>query len=336
MKVKTLIFIVAAFVLALIIIKSFLFVVDETEQAVVLRFGEPVRVILGTQSKSIEKELIAKYTAKNIAVDTSGPGLKWKLPFVQQVTLLDDRLLDYDDDPQPAPTKEKKYITIDNYTRWAIIDPLEFIKAVRTEGGAQKKLDDVIYPTLRQQVASNYLYEVVRTTNREIVVSGDQIGDIVIPDKIIKGREKIIREITRRSDKDMQDFGIKVVDVRMKRVDLSTAIKRDVEQRMISERRRVELKYKSEGDKYIEVVEGTIKQRVNAITSKAERLASAIEGQADGEAIKIYAEAYSRDPEFFNFLRTLESYKKSIGKKTRFIVSTDSDYFKLLKTLGVE
>lgn len=336
MKVKTLFFIVAAFVLAIILVRSFLFVVNETEQAVVLRFGEPVRVILGSQSKPFEKELVKQYTDKNIKVDTSGPGLKWKLPFVQQVTLLDDRLLDYDDDPKPAPTKEKKYITIDNYTRWAIIDPLEFIKAVRTEEGAQKKLDDVIYPTLRQQIASNYLYEIVRTSNREILVSGEQIGDIVIPDKITKGREKIMQEITARSDRDMHDFGIKVVDVRMKRADLPPAIKRDVEQRMISERRRVELKFKSEGDKYIEVVGGTIKERVNAITSEAERKASAIEGQADAEAIKIYAEAYSRDPEFYNFLRTLESYKKTIGKRTRFIISTDSDYFKLLKSFGAQ
>ena len=129
---------------------------------------------------------------------------------------------------------------------------------------------------------------------------------------------------------------IKVLDVRIKRADLPPTIKRDVEYRMMSERQRVERQLRSEGDKYIVEVEGVIKERVNAITSEAEREASVVEGEADAEAIKIYAEAYSEDPEFFNFMRTLESYKKSLGGKTRLIISTDSDYFSLLKTLKTE
>jgi len=334
MKVKTLFLIIAAIVLAFIILKSFLFVVDETQQAVVLQLKKPVRVILGTQSLPLADRIIQKYEQEGIEVDTSGPGLKTRIPFLQQVAYVEDMLLDYDDAPRNFPTGDKKRITIDNYTQWAIIDPLLYLRRAERESKAQGILDSIVPDELRGQVSSNLLYEMVRSSDRPITTSETKIGGIVIPAEIKKGREKIMQTVTENCDTRMREFGIKIVDVRIKRADLPQGIRLDVEKRMISERRRVENRLKSEGDEILLEAEGNIKEEVNKIISEAERQARALEGQADAEAIKIYAEAYSKDPEFFDFLRTLESYKKAIGKQTRLIISTDSDYFKLLKTLG--
>jgi len=333
MKVKNLFFIVVGIIVLIIVLKLFLFTVDETEQVVLLRLGRPVKVVLGSRSLPYAEPLEEKYKGKDIKVDKKGPGIRFKSP-IDEVRRIENRLLEYDDDPKKAPTKGKKFITIDNYTRWSIIDPLKFIETVRTESEAQKKLDDIILPNLRTQIRNNYLYEIVRSTNRKIEISDTQTKRLILIDEVKKGREKIMQEITTQSDSEMRRIGIEVVDVRIKRADLPPDIKANVESRMTSERKQEEERLRSEGDKLRIAMEGTIEKEVNTIVSEAERKAREIEGEADAKAIKIFAEAYSEDPDFFNFLRTLESYKKSLTGKTRFIITTDSDYFRLLKSIS--
>ena len=209
-----------------------------------------------------------------------------------------------------------------------------FLESVEKETVAQKKLDDIIFSNLRQQVENNYLYEIVRTTNRKLDTLETQTAGLIITDEIQKGREKIMAEVTARSGRETRSLGIEIVDVRIKRADLPSDIRSNVESRMMSERKRVERKLLSEGNRLLMVMEGQIEKEVNTIISKAEREAREIEGEADAEAIKVYAEAYSQDPEFYSFLRTLESYKKSLTGKTRFVITTDSDYFRLLKKIS--
>ena len=332
MKVKTLVLIVLAHVAFFIAIQFFLFTVDETEQAVVLRLGEPVKVILGSRSLPYAEQLEAKYREKGIKVDRKGPGIKLKSP-IDSVVKIENRLLEYDDDPKKAPTKEKKLITIDNYTRWGVIDPLRFLEAVEMESSAQKKLDDIIFSNLRQQVENNYMYEIVRTTNRKIEISETETESPILIDEVKVGRQKIMQAITEQSNRETKELGLEIADVRIKRADLPPDIKAYVESRMISERKRIEQKLRSEGNQILIEMQGTIEVKVNTIISEAEKEAHQIEGKADAEVIKIFAEAYSKDPEFYNFMRTLESYKKSLIGKTRFVITTDSDYFRLLKTL---
>lgn len=260
-----------------------LFVVNQTEKALVLQLGDPVDKVFG-------------------------PGLHFKLPFIQNVVLFDARILDYDARSAEALTSDKKAIVLDNYARWLIVDPLQFYRSVRTIPGAQSRLDDVVYSQLRAQVGRHTLTEVVSSK-----------------------RSSIMADVTRRSSDIMKQYGIEVVDVRIKRTDLPPENQRAIFGRMRAERERQAKQYRSEG------VEESTKLRSDAdreravLMAEANRRSSVIHGEGDAIAAKTFAEAFSRSPEFYAFQRGLEALKKSFMTKTRMVISSDNSLFAPLK-----
>lgn len=296
-------------VLAVIVISDAFFVVSETNQVIITQFGEPKG---GT---------------------ISSPGLKVKLPFIQKANYFEKRWLEWDGDANQIPTKDKKFIWIDTYARWRISDPLVFFQRVRDERGAQTRIDDIIDGETRNAVANTDLIEIVRSTNRTFEVSDESaILDVTsaIPNISI-GREKIAQTILEKSSQITPEFGVELKDVRIKRVNYVSEVQKKVFDRMIAERQRIAAKYRSEGDGKSAEIRGQKERELKRIRSEAYRQAQEIKGKADAEATKIYAQAYNRDPEFYSFLRTLETYRNTIDTSTTLLMTTDSEYFKFLK-----
>jgi membrane protease subunit HflC len=296
------------FFLALIVLSNTLYVVDMTEQVVVTQFGRPVG------DPILE------------------PGLKIRMPFVQRVNVFDKRILEWDGNPSQIPTKDKKYIWVDTFARWRIIDPLMFMQSVTNEMGAQARLDDVIDAVTRDLITSYDLIEVVRNTNRDMVGS-DADEPIPTTEPIDVGRAALTREIFVRAAEQMPRYGIELVDVRIKRINYVEEVRSKVYERMISERQRIAEQYRSEGKGQSAEIRGQKEKELQRITSEAYRVAEEIRGDADAEAARIYADAFGHDPEFYSFLRTLESYKETLDEESALILTTDSDYFKYLKSM---
>lgn len=299
------------FILGLIFLASGLYTVRMSEQVIITRFGKPI-------GDSIKE-----------------PGLYWKKPFVEKVNSFEKRILEWDGDPNQIPTADKKYIWVDTYARWKIIDPLKFFKSVRNETGAHARLDDIIDAATRDAVTAHVLLEVVRNTNREMAMAEVELAlaeDVLIP--IEWGREKITREILDRAAQMVPQYGIELVDVRIKKINYVEEVRRKVYERMISERTRIAEKYRSEGQGKKAEIEGQMEKELQRITSEAYRTAQEIKGQGDAEATRIYAEAYNNDPEFYSFLNTLETYKETLDEDTWLILTTDSEYLKYLKNLS--
>lgn len=307
--------IVAAVVLSvvgLIVLLNSLYVVDMTEQVVVTQFGRP------------------------IGDPVTEPGLKAKAPFVQRANVFDKRVLEWDGNPSQIPTKDKKYIWVDTFARWRIAEPLKFMQSVGNEIGAQARLDDVIDAVTRDLITSNDLIEVVRNSNREMTVSEDLDleSQSAAAEEIEVGRSRITRAILERAREQMPRYGIELVDVRIKRINYVEEVRQKVYERMISERQRIAERYRSEGKGESAEIRGRKEKELHRITSEAYRTAEKIRGDADAQATKIYADAFGKDPEFYTFLRTLESYGETIGSESALILTTDSDYFKLLKRMS--
>jgi len=297
--------------LALIILVSGLYTVDMTEQVVITRFGKPV----GDAVKE--------------------PGLHWKKPFVEKANSFEKRTLEWDGDPNQIPTKDKKYIWVDTYARWRIADPLKFLQSVRNELGAHGRLDDIIDAATRDYMTSHLLLEIVRNSNREMATAEAEMElpeEVKIP--IQWGREKITRQILERASEMVPQYGIELIDVRIKLINYVEEVRKKVYERMISERTRIAEKYRSEGQGKKAEIEGQMEKELQRITSEAYRKAQEIKGKADAEATKIYAGAYNKDPEFYSFLKTLDTYKGTIDDRTWLILTTDSDYLKYLKNLA--
>lgn len=297
--------------LALIILVSGLYTVDMTEQMVITRFGKPV----GDAIKE--------------------PGLHWKKPFVEKANSFEKRMLEWDGDPNQIPTKDKKYIWVETYARWRIADPLKFFQSVRNESGAHGRLDDIIDAATRDYMTSHLLLEIVRNSNREMATAEAEMElaeEVKTP--IQWGREKITRQILERASEMVPQYGIELIDVRIKLINYVEEVRRKVYERMISERTRIAEKYRSEGQGKKAEIEGQMEKELQRITSEAYRKAQEIKGKADAEATKIYARAYNKDPEFYSFLKTLDTYKRTIDDRTWLILTTDSDYLKYLKSLA--
>ena len=285
------------------------FIVDETQQVVITQFGKPV----GDPIKEA--------------------GLEVKIPFIQKANYFDRRLLEWDGSPDQIPTKDKKYIWVDTTARWKIVDPLKFLRTVHDENGAHARLDDIVDSATRDYVTGHKLIEVVRSTNRilpklekiEGISQEEQIEEILF------GREELLKEIFNQASQFVPEYGIQLVDVRIKRINYVKEVQQKVYDRMISERNRAAEEYRSEGMGKSAEIQGLTLKELKKIQSEAYKTAEEIKGQADAEATKIYAEAYGKDADFYQFLRTLEAYQKSMGNKTRVILTTDSDYFKYLK-----
>jgi membrane protease subunit HflC len=235
------------------------------------------------------------------------PGLHSKIPFLQKVVYFEDRILEYDAAPTEILSKDKKNLVVDNYARWRIIDPLKFMQTVRDENGAQLRLDDIIYSEIRIDLGLHTLVEIISTQ-----------------------REKIMQHVTERCNKKAKDFGIEVIDVRIKRADLPPENEEHVYARMRAERRKMAKMYRSQGEEEAMKIRANTDKEKMIILSEARRKAEIIRGDGDALAIKIYAKAFGKDPSFYSFLRTLEAYRKCLSKGTTAVLSSDSEFFKYL------
>jgi membrane protease subunit HflC len=305
---KTLLIVGAALVVLLIVLDS-AYVVSETNQVIITQFGEP------------------------IGGAVTSAGLHFKRPFIQKVNYFEKRWLEWDGDPNQIPTKDKKYIWMDTYCRWRISDPLVFFQRVHDERGAHSRLDDVVDGDTRNVVANFDLIEIVRSSNRPFELTEDaallDFSEVV--GKIQTGREKIAKLILESSAKITPSFGVELKDVQIKRVNYVDEVQRKVFDRMIAERKRIASKYRSEGDGKSAEIRGQKERELKRIVSEAYRKAQETKGKADAEATKIYAQAYNLDPEFYQFLKTLETYRAALEKDTWLILSTDSEFLKYLK-----
>ena len=305
---------VAAVVVALVALFAWasIYTLGETEQAILTQFGKPV----GGPIKA--------------------PGLHVKVPFIQVVHRLDKRWLEFNGDANQIPTKDKKYIWVDTYARWRISDPLRFYQAVGDERGGQTRLDDIVDGQTRNAVASYDLIEIVRSSNRAYQVTEELegIGAAEANVKIEVGREKIAQEILRKAAEITPQFGIELVDVRFKRINYIDTVQQKVFERMISERKRIAERSRSEGQGRAAEMRGQMQRDMLAASSVGYKTAQELKGAADAKATAIYARAYSKDPEFYQFSRSLETLRVSLDEKAWLILSTDSELLQYLKSSG--
>ncbi len=296
---------------AFIAIMGSVYVVDETEQVVITQFGKPVG---------------------EAVID---PGLNLKLPFIQTANFFEKRFMEWDGDPNQIPTKDKKYIFVDTYARWQIVDPLQFFKRLRNELGAQSRLDDILDGETRDFIANHDLIEAVRTSNRQPLSTGligEMIGDSL--EKVDVGREKIQSMILQAANEQTADLGVKVMDFRFKRINYVEEVRTQVYERMKSERYRIADKFRSEGQGEASRINGEKDRELKTIQSVAFRKAEEIKGRADGEAASIYSNAYNRSSSarsLYSFMKSMETFEKTFDDKTHVILSTDSELYKYLK-----
>ncbi len=290
-----------------------MYIVDETEQAIITQFGDPVGGAVAE------------------------PGMKFKIPLVQKVHFFDKRYLEWDGDRNQVPTKDKKFIFVDTYARWQITNPLQFFKRLRDERGAQSRLDDILDGETRNLIASHDLVEVVRSTNRD-PESGSTVTEIVEDSlaDIVVGRDSIQTAIQQLANQRAEDLGIDILDFRFKRINYVEDVRQTVYDRMISERNRIADKFRSEGQGEAARINGEKDRELKSIQSEAFRKAEEIRGEADARATAIYAEAYNQSTDarqLYEFVRTMESYGKVFDNQTSIILSTDSDFYKFLNDI---
>ena len=288
------------------------FVVDETEQVVLTRFGKIVRQPITT------------------------PGLNFRIPFIDTVNKYPLNLQHWDGDPGQIPTLDKTFIWVDAFARWKIIDPVKFRETVGMLMSAKNRLDEIIDPAVRNAVTSFRLVETVRSSNRELDTFEDGIDDNDDDVQrggfgITTGRRKITDSILEQAQPKLDKFGISLVDVQIKRVNYVDQVRESVYNRMIAERRQIAEKFRSEGVGEARRIRGDKERDLKVITSEAYRQAQTIKGRGDAEAARIYAEAFGIDPEFYTFVKTLEVYRESLGRESSLVLSTDSDFLKYLK-----
>lgn len=234
------------------------------------------------------------------------PGLYWKIPFVQNVLFFDKRLMESDASPRELLTKDKQQLVVDNYARWRILDPLQFYRTVRNEDGAASRLDDIIYSNVRENLGRHSFSEIINTK-----------------------RAELMEQVTRATDAKAREYGIEVVDVRIKRADLPEKTEMNVFSRMRTERERLAKKFRAEGDEEARKVRSEADKEVSILTAQARKQSEITRGGGDALAVKIFAEAYGRDPGFYDFVRTLEAYRKSLDEGTSVILSPHSDFLRL-------
>jgi len=262
---------------------SSIFIVDETEQVVILQLGKPVKTV-------------------------TEPGLNFKLPFpIQEKITFDDRLLEYDSPPEEILSKDKKSLIVDNYVRWKIVDPLQFLKTVQAIPTAKSRMDDIVYSELRRELGTHDMVEI-----------------------ITENREEIMDVITKQSNSATLDYGISVVDVRIRRVDLPAENEASIYARMEAERKRQANKFRSEGEEEAQKIRAATDRDKTIILADAYKEAERIRGEGDAKAVQVYARSYSSDPKFYEFVRTLDTYKKVVDDKTTLVLPSDSKLFKLL------
>ena len=273
------------FILPVLLLVGFssIFIVDETNQVVILQLGKPVKTV-------------------------TKPGINLKLPFpFQEKITFDDRLLEYDSPPEEILSRDKKTLIVDNYVRWKIVDPLQFLKTVQAIPTAKSRMDDIVYSELRRELGTHDMVEI-----------------------ITENREEIMEVVTNASNKATLSYGISVVDVRIRRVDLPSQNEESIYARMEAERKRQANKFRSEGEEEAQKIRAATDRDKTIILADAYKEAEKIRGEGDAKAVQIYARSYSADPKFYEFVRTLDVYKKVVDDKTTLVLPSGSKLFKLL------
>jgi len=314
MKVTNKARVISLVLLIAILIFNCVYTLEEGFQAIVVQFGRPVGEPI-TQA-----------------------GIHLKLPFIQEVRRFEKRLLFWDGDPNQIPTKGREFIWIDTTARWRIADAKKFLENVASEEGAQSRLNDILDSVVRDQVSSSELVELVRSATWE-VPENNALSEIPkerqeeLTRKIARGREEITRSMLLEAQKIIPQYGIELVDLRIKRLDYVESVRKKVYERMISERKRIAAQFRSEGEGRSAEILGTMEKELRQIRSTAYRIVQEIQGKADAQATHIYGVAYNKNPEFYAFLRTLEAYKENSQKNSVLILTTDSDFFQYIKSV---
>jgi membrane protease subunit HflC len=303
---------IVVLIIGLILARTSLFVVDETEQVVITEFGKPVGEAI------------------------TAPGVHSKVPFIQETHFFDKRFLEWHGEPDQMPTKDKRLILVDTFARWRITDPLLFFQRLKDERGAQSRLDDIIDGETRNAVASHDLVEVVRSTNREVQVDPELSLEEQATklESVTVGRAGIVAVILKLAQERADELGIEIKDVRVTRINYNETVQASVYGRMIAERKRIAERFRSEGLGESARIRGEKERELKAIESEAYRQAQEIVGRADAQATAIYAAAYGQDAEFYRFLKTMESYPTTMDDKTWLVLTTDGDYFEYLRRPG--
>jgi membrane protease subunit HflC len=306
---------------------SAFFAVDETQQVVITQLGRPV------------------------GQPIANAGLYVKIPVIQKASYFEKRIMKWDGRPNQIPTKDKKYIWVDTTARWRIRDPLQFLKRVGSLGTAHSRLDGIIDSVVRDHVSNNYLEELVRSEGweqareklREAGIQEPHLTSAAFdvpgggedsPGPLVKGREKITREMVQDAQRLFPEFGMELLDIRIKRINYVDSVQQKVFDRMISERKRIAAQYRSEGEGERAATLGQMERDLAKITSEAHRESQQLRGRADAEATRIYAEAFGKDPEFFAFYRSLDVYQNFRNPRSTFVLTTDAEIFEYLKASG--
>ncbi len=308
MKRPTLAVQIVILLLLLVLASASAYQVGEAQQVIITQFGDPVGGPIET------------------------PGLHFKVPFIQTANFFDKRFLEWDGSANQMPTKDKRFIWVDTYARWRIVDPLKFLQRLRDERAAQSRLDDILDGETRNAIARYDLIELVRSTNRPADQTAVESGEeAAVLEPIQKGRPAITEEILQAARTGTSDLGIEILDIRLKRLNYVDEVQKDVFARMIAERQRVAEQYRSEGQGEAARISGEQERELKRIQSEAYRSAQELSGKADAESTSIYAEAYNRDPDFYGFVKSLETYEQTMDQRTFFVLSTDSDLLKYLR-----
>ena len=295
-------------VLILVVLSSATYQVHETNQVIITQFGNPIG------------------DAK------TEPGLHFKVPFIQKTNYFEKRFLEWDGSPNQVPTKDKRFIWVDTYARWRIVDPLRFFQRLRDERGAQSRLDDILDGETRNSVARYDLIELVRSNNRnpdDVLVESEE--EAAILEAIEMGRGNIAAEILATSAQRTADFGIELLDLRLKRINYVEEVQQDVFARMIAERQRIAEEFRSEGEGEAARIAGERDLELLRIQSEAYREAEELRGVADGVATAVYGDAYNSDPDFYAFTKSMETYEATMDSSTMFILGTNNELLKYLE-----
>ncbi len=293
---------------ALVIFGQAAYTVSETRQVIITQFGEPV------------------------GDPVVSPGLHFKIPFIQRSNFFEKRFLEWDGNPNQVPTRDKRFIWVDTYARWRIVDPLLFFQRLRDERGAQSRLDDILDGETRNAVARHDLIELVRSSNRDpedVLIESEE--EEAILERIERGRLEVTRAILETAAGRTADLGIELLDFRFKRINYVEEVQQDVFARMIAERQRIAEEFRSEGQGESARIHGERERELAQIQSEAYRQAEELRGEADANATRIYAEVYNRDEDFYAFTKSLETYEVTMDQDTLFILGTDSELLRFLE-----
>ena len=283
---KKLISIVAVAAILIVMANMTFFIVDETEQVIVLQFGDPVKTV-------------------------TEPGINFKIPFIQNVRYFETRVLEYDAASKEVYTADEKNLKVDNYARWRIVDPLLFYQSSGTMAAAQSQLDDIVYSEIRAE-----------------------LGEYTLDEIISPQRKKIMKSVTKKSNHDSESLGIEILDVRIKRADLPEDNAKSVYERMKANRKKEANKYRAEGSQKARNIRSQAEKEEKIILAEANKKARKLRGAGDAKALEIYADSYNQDQEFYQFIKTLETYRKTMKQKSTLILGPDSDLLKYFNNIG--